>query len=73
MIGKALKYMRKNKKLKQDVLAKEIGICTSNKEGINASELNNLSEKELVKYANKYSVFQRLTFHRYHLALLFPI
>ena len=30
MIGKALKYMRKNKKLKQDVLAKEIGISQQN-------------------------------------------
>ena len=30
MIGKALKYMRKTKKLKQDVLAKEIGISQQN-------------------------------------------
>ena len=30
MIGKALKYMRKNKKLKQDVLAKEIDISQQN-------------------------------------------
>ena len=30
MIGKALKYMRKNKKLKQDVLAKQIGISQQN-------------------------------------------
>ena len=30
MIGKALKYMRKNKNLKQDVLAKEIGISQQN-------------------------------------------
>ena len=42
-------------------VAKEIGICTSNSEGINASELNNLSEKELIKYANKYSVFARVS------------
>ena len=42
-------------------IAKEIGICTSNSEGINASELNNLSEKELVKYANTYSVFARVS------------
>lgn len=42
-------------------VAKEIGICTSDSEGINASELNNLSEKELVKYANKYSVFARVS------------
>ena len=42
-------------------IAKEIGICTSDSEGINASELNNLSEKELVKYANKYSVFARVS------------
>ena len=30
MIGKALKYMRKNNNLKQDVLAKEIGISQQN-------------------------------------------
>ena len=42
-------------------IAKEIGICTSDSEGINASELNNLSEKELIKYANKYSVFARVS------------
>ena len=30
MIGKALKYMRKNKQLKQDILAKEIGISQQN-------------------------------------------
>lgn len=30
MIGKALKYMRKTKKLKQDVLAKEVGISQQN-------------------------------------------
>ncbi len=30
MIGNALKYMRKNKKLKQDVLAKTVGISQQN-------------------------------------------
>lgn len=30
MIGKALKYMRKKKNLKQDVLAKQIGISQQN-------------------------------------------
>ena len=30
MIGKVLKYMRKNKNLKQDVLAKTIGISQQN-------------------------------------------
>lgn len=30
MIRKALKYMRKNKQLKQDILAKEIGISQQN-------------------------------------------
>ena len=30
MIGNALKYMRKNKKLKQDVLAKAVGISQQN-------------------------------------------
>ena len=30
MIGRTLKYMRKNKKLKQDVLAKQIGISQQN-------------------------------------------
>ncbi len=30
MIGKALKYMRKNKNLKQDALAKQLGISQQN-------------------------------------------
>lgn len=30
MIGNALKYMRKNKRLKQDVLAKTVGISQQN-------------------------------------------
>ncbi len=42
-------------------VAKEIGICKSDSEGINASELNNLSEKEMIKYAKKYSVFARVS------------
>lgn len=42
-------------------VAKEIGICKSDDEGINASELNDLSEKDLVKYAKKYSVFARVS------------
>ena len=42
-------------------IAKEIGICKSDSEGINASELNDLSEKELIKYAKKYSVFARVS------------
>ncbi len=42
-------------------IAKEIGICVSDDEGINASSLSNLSQKELVKYANKYSVFARVS------------
>ncbi len=42
-------------------VAKEIGICTSDAEGINAKDINGLSEKELVKYAKKYSVFARVS------------
>ena len=42
-------------------IAKEIGICTSDNECINASELNNISESELIKCINKYSVFARVS------------
>ena len=42
-------------------IAKEIGICKSDNECINATELNGLSEKELIKYINKYSVFARVS------------
>lgn len=42
-------------------IAKEVGICNGDNEGINAPELNGLSENDLVKYANKYSVFARVS------------
>lgn len=42
-------------------IAKEVGICTSSEECINAKELNGLTEKELIKIVNKYSVFARVS------------
>ena len=42
-------------------IAKEVGICTSEDECINASELNNLNEKELINYIKKYNVFARVS------------
>ncbi len=42
-------------------IAKEVGICSSDDECINATELNGLTEKELIKYINKYSVFARVS------------
>lgn len=42
-------------------IAKEVGICNTTKECINATELNDLSEKELIKYIKKYSVFARVS------------
>ncbi len=42
-------------------IAKEVGICSSDEECINATELNNVSEKDLIKYINKYSVFARVS------------
>lgn len=42
-------------------VAKEVGICNDDNEGINASSLNDLTEKELVECVNKYSVFARVS------------
>ncbi len=42
-------------------IAKEVGICKSASECINATELNGLSEDELISYIKKYSVFARVS------------
>ena len=42
-------------------IAKEVGICDTESECINAVELNNLNEKELIKVVKKYSVFARVS------------
>lgn len=42
-------------------IAKEIGICKSEDECINATELDNLKQDELVEYIKKYSVFSRVS------------
>lgn len=42
-------------------IAKEVGICKSDDECINADVLNGLSQKELIKYVKKYSVFARVS------------
>ena len=42
-------------------IAKEVGICDTEAECINAVELNNLNEKELIKTVKKYSVFARVS------------
>ncbi len=42
-------------------IAKEVGICKEESECINANYLDGISEKELVKYVNKYSVFARVS------------
>lgn len=42
-------------------IAKEVGICKSEKECINATELNNLTEEELIDAIKKYSVFARVS------------
>lgn len=42
-------------------IAKEIGICQSENECINATELENINETELIKYIEKYSVFARVS------------
>ena len=42
-------------------IAKEVGICNSEQECINASQLDNLSDDELEEYINKYSVFARVS------------
>lgn len=42
-------------------IGKEVGICNSDDEGINANDLNNLKTKEVMEYVNKYSVFARVS------------
>lgn len=42
-------------------IAKEVGICKSDSECINATELNGLSEDELISYIKNYSVFARVS------------
>lgn len=42
-------------------IAKEVGICKSDKECINASQLDHLSDDELKKFINDYSVFARVS------------
>lgn len=42
-------------------IAKEVGICTTIDECINATELNDVSEKDFLSYINKYSVFARVS------------
>ena len=42
-------------------IAKEVGICSRADECINASELDNLTDKEILQYIKKYSVFARVS------------
>lgn len=42
-------------------IAKEVGICESDEEGVNASDLNNLKPHEVIEHVNKYSVFARVS------------
>lgn len=42
-------------------IGKEVGICSSDEEGVNASELTHLSKDDWVEYVNKYSVFARVS------------
>lgn len=42
-------------------IGKEVGICKSDDEGINANDLNNLKTKEVMEYVNNYSVFARVS------------
>ncbi len=42
-------------------IAKEVGIASKKSECVNATELEGLSEKELIKYIEKYSVFARVS------------
>ena len=38
-------------------IGKEVGICSSDDEGVNASELTHLTKDDWIEYVNKYSVF----------------
>ena len=42
-------------------IGKEVGICQSDEEGINANELTELSKDDWIEYVNKYSVFARVS------------
>lgn len=42
-------------------IGKEVGICDSDEDGINASDLNNLKPDEIIEYVSKYSVFARVS------------
>lgn len=42
-------------------IGKEVGICSENSQGINASILSNMKEKDIINYVNKYSVFARVS------------
>lgn len=42
-------------------IGKEVGICKEDIEGINASILSEMKEKDIIKYVNKYSVFARVS------------
>lgn len=42
-------------------IGKEVGICSSDEEGVNASELTHLTKDDWVEYVNKYSVFARVS------------
>lgn len=42
-------------------IGKEVGICSSDDEGVNASELAHLSKDDWIEYVNKYSVFARVS------------
>ena len=42
-------------------IGKEVGICSSDDEGVNASELTHLSKDDWIEHVNKYSVFARVS------------
>ena len=42
-------------------IGKEVGICSSDDEGVNASELTHLTKDDWIEYVNKYSVFVRVS------------
>ena len=42
-------------------IGKEVGICSSDEEGVNASELTHLTKDDWIEYVNKYSVFARVS------------
>lgn len=42
-------------------IGKEVGICSSDDEGVNASELTHLTKDDWVEYVNKYSIFARVS------------